>query len=128
MNSENEPRSIQFLYFDPDKFPENTLKAFNEFCNTFLLRYNALYPDPPKVSIEAALSRWKFEHSTTENADPRPTLEQYDNIRNTWRYKDRVIKQQETLHIQLQGSPLTICFFDIHHKRHFLENISTNRI
>ena len=92
MNSENEPRSIQLLYFDPNKFPENTLKAFDEFCDTFLLRYNALYPDPPKVSIEAARSRWKFEHSTTENVDPRLTLEQYDNIRNTWRNKDKIIK------------------------------------
>ena len=51
----NEPRSPT-LYFDPDAHPEDTLKVFNEFCDTFILRYNALYPDPPKVSMDAAIS------------------------------------------------------------------------
>ena len=92
MNCENEPRSSQLLYFDSDKHPETTLKAFNEFCDTFVLRYNALYPDPPKVSIDAALTRWKFENTTRDIDDPKPTLAQYDEIRNAWRSKDKVTK------------------------------------
>jgi hypothetical protein len=38
----------QQLFFDPDKHPEDTLKAFQEFIQTFELRYHAQYPDPPK--------------------------------------------------------------------------------
>ncbi len=87
---EYEPRST--LYFDPDKHPENTLKMFNEFCETFILRYNALYPDPPKVSMDAAIARWKVETRTAEVADPVPTIDQYDTVRNNWRSKDKVSK------------------------------------
>ena len=43
------------LFFDPDEHPESTLKAFQEFVQRFNLRYDALYPDPPKVSLEAAV-------------------------------------------------------------------------
>ena len=92
-NNNYEPRSsAQCLYFDPDLHPEATLKAFDEFCDAFTLRYNALYPDPPKVSMDAAIARWKVEAATAANADPRPTLAQYDNIRDTWREHDRVAK------------------------------------
>ena len=41
---------------------------------------------------DSALQRWKFEHTTEQDADPRPTLDQYDGIRNEWRSKDRVTK------------------------------------
>ena len=88
---DNEPRSPS-LYFDPDKHPENTLKMFNEFCEMFVLRYNALYPDPPKVSMDAALSRWKILNATTEEPEPKPTVDQYDTVRNDWRSKDKVTK------------------------------------
>ena len=84
---EHEPRSPT-LYFDPDAHPDNTLKIFNEFCDAFVLRYNALYPDPPKVSMDAALSRWKLTTRTTENPDPTPTVQQYDQVRDNWRSKD----------------------------------------
>ena len=89
--ADNEPRSPT-LYFDPDKYPENTLKMFNEFCDTFVLRYNALYPDPPKVSMDAALSRWKIVNATADIPDPKPTVAQYDTVRDEWRSKDKVIK------------------------------------
>ena len=89
---DSEPHRPPSLYFDPGKHPENTLKLFNEFCDMFVLRYNALYPDPPKVSMDAALSRWKILNATTENPDPKPTVEQYDAVRNDWRSKDRVAK------------------------------------
>ena len=89
---ENEPRSPQCLYFDPDEHPEDTLKVFNEFCDSFTLRYNALYPDPPKVSMDSAIARWKVETATQEAPDPRPTVAQYDGIRDTWRSHDKVHK------------------------------------
>ena len=43
------------LFFDPDDHLENTLKDFQEFIQPFALHYDALYPDPPKVSLEAAI-------------------------------------------------------------------------
>ena len=49
-----EARATQ-LCFDPDLHPEETLKAFNNFIQTFELRYIAAYPDPPRMSMEAAL-------------------------------------------------------------------------
>ena len=75
------------LYFDPDLHPDDTLKKFNQFIKRFDLRYNAQYPDPPKISIDAAIERWKYS-----NEDRKPTLEQYDEIRSTWISKDKVAK------------------------------------
>ena len=75
------------LHFDPDQHPDDTLKAFNEFIQSFYLRYEAQYPDPPKVSIDAAIERWKLANDTA-----KPMLEQYDSLRNEWRSKDRVAK------------------------------------
>ena len=92
MNSFSEPQSNGNLFFDPNSYPEETLKAFIEFTETFDLRYEAQFPDPPKVSFDAALQRWKVANATDDNPDPRPTLEQYDEIRNQWRSKDRVAK------------------------------------
>ena len=60
------------LYFDPDCHPDDTLKAFNEFVTDFELRYAA---DPPKVSLDAALNRWKI---TNEDAKISPDV--YDSI------------------------------------------------
>ena len=40
-----------------DTYPEETLKAFEEFIDTFELRYDAQFPDPPKVSMDSALQR-----------------------------------------------------------------------
>ena len=88
--AESAPRST--LYFDPNENAENPLKAFNDFCDTFLLRYDALYPDPPKVSLEAAITRWTYGQRTVANPDPKPNLEQYDEIRNSWRNTDKVTK------------------------------------
>ena len=46
MNQQNEPRTIPSLFFDPDEHPEDTLKAFTGFVESFERRYNAQYPDP----------------------------------------------------------------------------------
>ena len=82
----------QQLFFDPDKHPEDTLKAFQEFIQTFELRYHAQYPDPPKVSLDSAVERWKVANTTESNPQPEPTLDQYDKIRDEWQAKDKVAK------------------------------------
>ena len=78
---------VRKLYFDPDQYPEETLKAFNEFTQEYLLRYDATYPDPPKVSMDAAIQRWKLEH---ENQNP--SIDQFDTIKEAWQTKDKVAK------------------------------------
>ena len=75
------------LRFDPDQHTEDTLKAFNDFILTYTLRYDAQYPDPPKVSMDTAIARWKNAHP-----EQNPTLEQYDDLRDDWRSKDMVTK------------------------------------
>ena len=77
------------LSFDPDCHPEDTLKAFDEFVQRFELRYDAQFPDPPKVSMDSAIERWKLC-----SGDPTklPTVDEYDQIRNTWISHDKVAK------------------------------------
>ena len=86
-----EPR-YQQIFFDPEQHPEDTLKAFEEFIQTFELRYDAQYPDPPKVSMDAAIERWKVANTSTQTPQPKPDLTQYDNIRDEWRARDKVAK------------------------------------
>ena len=78
----------QQLFFDPDKHSEDTLKAFQEFIQTFELRYHAQYPDPQKVSLDSAVERWKVANTTESNPQPKPTLDQYDKIRDEWQAKE----------------------------------------
>ncbi len=61
------------------------------FCyiQLYELRYDAQYPDPPKVSLDAAIERWKL---TAEAKDTKIDLEQYDAIREEWWSKDKVSK------------------------------------
>ena len=87
-----EPQSSNSLLFDPDEYPENTLKAYNDYVELFELRYNAQFPDPPKVSLDSALERWKVVNATERNPNPRPTLHQYDKIKEDWQAKDRLTK------------------------------------
>ena len=75
------------LYFDPDLHPDDNLRAFDKFIQCFELRYDAQYPDPPKISLDSAIERWKLEHD-----DTKPTVAEYDNIRAEWRSKDRGAK------------------------------------
>ena len=75
--------SISRLFFDPDKFPDNTLKAFAEFVEDFELRYDANFPDPPKVSLDSAIERWKMV-----NVDKKPTLDEFDSIVEEWKSQD----------------------------------------
>ena len=64
------------------------MKAFKEFTKIFNLRYETQYPDPPKVSFEAAIKRWKVTNTTAEDKNPKPNLEQYDKICLDWKKKD----------------------------------------
>ena len=76
------------LVFDPEAHPKDTLKQFREFCRIFQLRYAAQFPDPPKSSMDHALERWKVEHTTETITDPKPTLQQYDEIHDAWQSRD----------------------------------------
>ena len=80
------------LHFDPDSHPKDTLKQFREFCRLFELRYDAQFPDPPKSSMDAAISRWVVLKTTTENPNPKPNINDYDEVRDDWRAKDMVKK------------------------------------
>ena len=80
------------LIFNPEDHPSDTLKAFDEFKTLFEFRYDAEFPDPPKVSMDAAIERWKYAHTTPEVPNPKPTLEQYDAISSDWKQKDMVAK------------------------------------
>ena len=53
------------LFFDPDEHPENTLKTSQEFIQRFQLRDDLLYPEPPKVSLEAAIERGENNSNNT---------------------------------------------------------------
>ena len=87
-----ESKTRSDLHFNPDDHPDATLKAFEEFTCQFSLRYEALYPDPPKSSIDASISRWKVEHTTGDTPDPKPNLAEYDSICSQWKSKDKVRK------------------------------------
>jgi hypothetical protein len=80
------------LNFDPDAHPKDTLKQFREFCRLFELRYDAQYPDPPKSSMDAAVQRWKAVNTTDTVTDPKPTVDQYDDLSDSWKSKDKVRK------------------------------------
>ena len=90
--NKQEPQSSTLLSFNPDDDPASTLKSFNEFIQLFELCYDSVYPDPPKVSLDAALQQWKIENTSDEVPDPKPTMIQYDTVRNQWQSQDKVAK------------------------------------
>ena len=75
------------LYFDPDHHPDDTLKSFVEFVQDFELRYSATYPDPPKVSLDLAINRWKLA-----NGNKDLSLEEFDSLVEEWQGIDMVGK------------------------------------
>ena len=80
------------IYYDPDKHPHDTLKAFKAFCIRFNLRYDAQFPDPPKMAMDSAIQRWKLLNRTTEIPDPTPTVDQYDQLKARWKSRDKLAK------------------------------------
>ena len=85
-------RTDRMLIFNPEDHPSDTLKSFDEFRTTFEFRYAAEFPDPPRVSMDAAIERWKVANTTTEITNPKPNLDEYDQIRDRWIQKDMVAK------------------------------------
>ena len=81
--------ALPVLCFDPDQHPDATLKAFNEFVESFELRYDALYPDPPKISLETAIQRWRL---TQDDDKTKLNVEAFDEIKEGLRSVDRVAK------------------------------------
>ena len=79
-----QPQSSHQLFFYPTEHPDNTLKAFTEFIQTFQLRYTAQFPDPPKTSLDTALHRWKILNTSETAPDPKPTIVQYDKLVSDW--------------------------------------------
>ena len=75
------------MHFDPDHHPNDLLKAFSEFVQDFELRYDAKFPDPPMVSLDSAMERWKLL-----NGEKKPSLADYDSIVNEWKSRDKVAK------------------------------------
>ena len=80
------------LFFNPEDHPENTLKAFQEFIQHFELHYDASYPDPPKVSLEAVIERLKIMGATPGNPSTKPNLEQFDNLCEHTKSHEKVSK------------------------------------
>ena len=85
-------RADQSLIFNPEEHTSDTLKSFDDFKTNFEFRYAAEFPDPPKVSMDSAIERWKYANTTDENTNPKPTIQQYDEIRDLWIQKDMVTK------------------------------------
>jgi len=57
-------------------------------------RYSAMYPDPPKVSLDSAIQdgRWKMEMMEHRwkfgNDNVNPSMDQYDAIVEEWKSRD----------------------------------------
>ena len=80
------------IFFDPDKHPNDTLKSFKIFCLRFELRYDAQFTDPPKTAMDSTIQRWVLQNTTEATPKPVPTVDQYDELKENWKLKDKVAK------------------------------------
>ena len=81
------------IFFDPNRHPSDTHKAFKLFCKRFELRYNAQFVDPPRTAMDSAIQRWELQHpATEENLRPKPTVDEFDAMKELWKNKDKVNK------------------------------------
>ena len=87
----NGPQSCQKIYFDPDLCPDNTIKAFEDFIQVYQL-YDAQYPDPPKISLDSAVQRWKDAYITEEELC---VYHRGGTMRISQRRKDAYITEEE---------------------------------
>ena len=76
-----EPQSSNSLFFDPNEYPENTLKAFNDYVELFELRYNAQFPDAQNGLVGFCTQKMEDVNAMERNPNPPPTLDQYDKIK-----------------------------------------------
>ena len=84
-------KACWWLCFDPNEHPENRLKPFQEFL-CFQLWYIDLYPGPPKVSLDEAIECWKISQAAPENPSSKPNLEQFDEICEDTKSRDKNAK------------------------------------
>ena len=71
------------IYFDPNQHPNDTCKAFKQFCLRFELRYHAQFVDPPRTAMDSAIQRWELEHPATSTVPkPKPTVQEFDEMRD----------------------------------------------
>ena len=56
-NTATTPRGILNSQFNPDRFPNATLKTFNQFIEKYEFWYEAQYPERPKHPIEASITK-----------------------------------------------------------------------
>ena len=83
----------ELIYFDPNQHPSDMCKAFKNFCTRFNLRYNAQFGEPPRTTMDSAIQRWELEHPpTSTNPNPKPTVIQFDTMKEDWKSKDKVVK------------------------------------
>lgn len=75
------------LYCNPDLHPDSTSKKFNVFIQECHLRWEAHYPDPLKVLMDAEFKRWELT-----NWDQKSDMNQWDNIRKEWIQKEMITK------------------------------------
>ena len=80
------PSGILNLQFNPDRFANATLKAFNQFIEKYEFWYEAQYPERPKHAIEASITK----QTATKKKEPADT--NIELIKNTWISKDKVKK------------------------------------
>ena len=60
------------------------MKAFQEFLQHFQRPYKAFYPDPPQVSLEAVIERWKISQAKF--------CEQFDKICDNTKPQGKITK------------------------------------
>ena len=78
---------VSSIIFNPDDYPHDTLKAFNQFVEQFEFRYEAQYPEIPKHIYEMELENWKIDKGVTEVPDKSKV-----QIRQSSKSKDKVRK------------------------------------
>ena len=59
--------TLPTLFFDLNKHLDSTLKAFNDFIESFELQYKAFYPELPKVSLEKAIKSMRNQDCLRTN-------------------------------------------------------------
>ena len=85
--TQNIPRGIPSLQFNPDNHPHSTLKAFKDFTEQYNYRYEAQYPLPQKYVMDNEFAIWK-----AANGDTDPTAERKHTLQTEWISKDKVRK------------------------------------
>ena len=79
------------LHFDPNKHPENMLKAFQELLQCFPLRWHTL-PRPTKGLIWSSHRKVENQSGYTWKSITKPNLEQFDEMCEDTKLRDKIAK------------------------------------